>query len=553
MNYETIINGLRVSAHYSQRSIDEIFLPLLHRLTAMQREKGSRLLVMLAAPPAAGKSTLLSFLQQLSRTTPGVTPITAIGMDGFHRYQSYLLSHTLERDGEVLRMVDVKGCPETFDLAKLTDAVARVAAGECCGWPSYDRLLHNPVENAQTVTGEIVVLEGNYLLLDRPGWRELHRYADYTIKITAEEADLRQRLIERKAASGASVEEAVHFAEFSDLHNARLCLRYSLLADLTLKMNSDGEYTTPMLFTDEAHNCFAKDPAVVKLNGTYYLYYSMASVRHDGAVNTGMNNAQARFGIGIAQSSDLTHWQIIGAVPETQPCEEKGIAAPGAVVLDGKVHLFYQTYGNGPKDAICHAVSADGIHFEKDGTNPVFSPTPDWCNGRAIDADVCVFQNKLFLYFATRDHKGEVQKIGGAWAELGSDFSRDSWHQIARGTLIAPEMQWEGQCTEAAATIVNRGQLFLFYGGSYNCTPQQIGVAVSDDGCFFRKLSPNPILPCGTPHSWHSSESGHPFAFRDDDGRAYLFHQGSADNGKTWYLSKREIRFDEENVPYLVE
>lgn len=309
-----------------------------------------------------------------------------------------------------------------------------------------------------------------------------------------------------------------------------------------------------MLFTDRQHSCFAKDPAVVKLNGVYYLYYSMASVRTEGGqVNTGMHNAQARFGIGIARSQDMVDWEIVSALEENQPCEANGVAAPGAIVLDGKVHLFYQTYGNGPKDAICHAVSEDGIHFRKDPTNPVLAPTTDWCNGRAIDADVCVFRGKLFLYFATRDHAGEIQKLGGAWASLDSAFSREDWHQITRGSLLTPELPWEGRCTEAAATIVNDDRMFLFYGGAFNCSPQQIGVAVSEDGCFFRRLSSEPFLPNGEPGSWNSSESGHPFAFRDDDGRAYLFYQGSADGGRTWYLSKKEIIFDGKNVPHLAE
>lgn len=308
-----------------------------------------------------------------------------------------------------------------------------------------------------------------------------------------------------------------------------------------------------MLFTDESHNCFAKDPAVVKFGGRYYLYYSTAGMRNEnGAVTCGMQNGQAKFAIGIAVSENLENWRILTTLPATQACEANGVAAPGAIVLDGRVHLFYQTYGNGPRDAICHAVSEDGVHFVKDATNPVFSPTADWCNGRAIDADVCEFHGKIFLYFATRDHSGEIQKIGGAWAERDADFSRGSWHQITLGSLLAPELSWEGQCTEAPAAIVNGGQMFLFYGGSYNCTPQQIGVAVSDDGCFFRRMAATPFLPCGTPDSWNSSESGHPFAFRDSDGRAYLFHQGSADGGKTWYLSRRELIFDEQNRPRLI-
>lgn len=139
-------------------------------------------------------------------------------------------------------MVDVKGTPETFDLEKLTAAVARVASGEVCGWPDYDRMLHNPVENARQVDGGIVILEGNYLLLDADGWRELHKYADYTIRILADEESLRQRLISRKIASGAAPEDAVHFVEFSDLYNARLCLAHMLPADLTLQMQPGGRY-----------------------------------------------------------------------------------------------------------------------------------------------------------------------------------------------------------------------------------------------------------------------------------------------------------------------
>lgn len=242
MEYQTIINGIAVTAHYPDADVESVFLPLLRKLTKMQQDKGGRLLVMLAAPPAAGKSTLLSFLHQLSRKVPGIAPITAIGMDGFHRYQSWLLTHTLLRDNQEVCMVDVKGTPETFDLEKLTAAVARVASGEVCGWPDYDRMLHNPVENARQVDGGIVILEGNYLLLDADGWRELHKYADYTIRILADEESLRQRLISRKIASGTAPEDAVRFVEFSDLYNARLCLAHMLPADLTLQMQPDGRY-----------------------------------------------------------------------------------------------------------------------------------------------------------------------------------------------------------------------------------------------------------------------------------------------------------------------
>ena len=242
MNYNRMINGLSVTAEYSDESVETVFLPLLRGLTAMQKRLGRRVVVMLAAPPAAGKSTLASFLQFLSGQTPGVTPITAIGMDGFHRYQDYLLSHTVVRDGKEIPMVKIKGAPVTFDLDTLADRIRRVREGEVCPWPEYDRTLHNPVDGAVTVAGDIVLIEGNYLLLNEPGWRELKNCADYTIRILAEVSELRERLIARKAASGVSHREAEEFVDNSDIPNAVLCINRTAEADLTLKLEKDGSY-----------------------------------------------------------------------------------------------------------------------------------------------------------------------------------------------------------------------------------------------------------------------------------------------------------------------
>ena len=295
-----------------------------------------------------------------------------------------------------------------------------------------------------------------------------------------------------------------------------------------------------MLFTNTKLNCFAKDPAVIHFKDKYFLYYT---VRYNADL----------IGVGIATSDDMENWTDIAEVPLTQEYEKTGIGAPAAIVLGGKVHLFYQTYGTWRDDKICHAVSEDGINFVKNPDNPIYKPTDAWCCGRAIDAYVCVFGGKLWLYIATRDHDMKIQKIGAAYADVDSDFSKEAWTQALRGTVLAPEFKWEGECIEAPATIVNDGKMFMFYGGSYNCTPQQIGCAVSSDGVLFEKIFTEPFIPCGKEGEWNSSESGHPYAFRDDDGRAYLFYQGSSDMGKTWYLSRVEIGFDENNIPYIMK
>lgn len=292
-----------------------------------------------------------------------------------------------------------------------------------------------------------------------------------------------------------------------------------------------------MYFADTSRGRpYAKDPAVVKFDGRYWMYYSIPPYG-DGREKDG-------WAIGIAVSSDLTEWTRIGELTPQADYESNGLCAPGAIVLDGHIHLFYQTYGNGPKDAICHAVSADGTEFRRNASNPVFSPTGDWNNGRAIDADVIVHDGKLFLYFATRDPQGEIQMQGVATAPLGSGFGRDAWTQAGGGTILQPELPWEGQCIEAAATCKRDGRLYMFYAGAYNNWPQQIGCAVSDDGVGWQRLFTEPFLPNGPAGSWNSSESGHPYLFTDEDDRTYLFYQGNNDNGKTWYLSQVEIVWD---------
>ena len=240
--YSVNINGIGVRAVYSDRAVEEIFIPLLKRLTGIRKEKGKRILAMLAAPPGAGKSTLLSFLEKTAREREGILPVQTIGMDGFHRRQEYLLSHFAERDGEQIPMVNIKGAPVTFDLEKLTERIGRIAAGDICSWPVYDRLLHNPVEDAIRVDGEIVLLEGNYLLLDEDGWRELPRFADYTISVRADEDLLRTRLIDRRIRTGVEAEAATKFVDFSDMPNVRLCLEKTLPADLQLRLDEKGEY-----------------------------------------------------------------------------------------------------------------------------------------------------------------------------------------------------------------------------------------------------------------------------------------------------------------------
>lgn len=308
--------------------------------------------------------------------------------------------------------------------------------------------------------------------------------------------------------------------------------------------NTDDS-STFMYYTDDSRDRnFAKDPSITFFQGRYLMYYSVKSY-------TDINGMRHGLGIGIAESTDLKTWKRISDIntDSTATYESNGIGAPCALVIDDKLHLFYQTYGNRENDAICHAWSYDGINFTRNDTNPIFSPDGAWNIGRAIDAEVIHFKDSYWLYFATRDLAYEIQMLGVAKAPGTTNFNREDWEHVSIDEpILKPELTWEKNCIEAPSVIERDGKLYMFYAGAYNNEPQQIGVAVSSDGINWERLFDQPFLTNGASGTWNSDESGHPDIFEDSNGRTWLFYQGNNNNGYTWYISNKEV-FWENGIP----
>jgi predicted GH43/DUF377 family glycosyl hydrolase len=285
---------------------------------------------------------------------------------------------------------------------------------------------------------------------------------------------------------------------------------------------------------------FSKDPAVVRFGDRYLMYFSIPPERGDN-----------RWGQAVATSEDLLNWETIAELEPNGNAEARGLCAGGAIVLGDRVHLFYQTYGRGPRDAICHATSSDGVTFERSADNPILRASGDWNCGRTIDAEAHVVGDELFCYWATRDPRFKVQMLGVHSAPLGSDLSAKHWRQRCTKSILKPELPWERNCIEAPTICLRSNTYVMFYAGAYNNEPQQIGVAFSQDGLAWERMSDRPFLANGETGEWNSSESGHPGIFVDPrDGATWLFFQGNSDNGKSSYLSKRRIEWDG-HVPQL--
>lgn len=304
--------------------------------------------------------------------------------------------------------------------------------------------------------------------------------------------------------------------------------------------------STPRVYYGHPTGRHTKDPSVVEFKGRYIMYHSLQ--RADGT-----------WSCAAAESSNLLNWKDRGTLDLKVPSGKVGAAAPDALVHNGEVHLFFQSYGGSGTDKILYAHSADGVAFEQDPVEPIAYPTDgDWNNGRAIDAEPQIVGDELFVYWATRDPRGRVQMVGLSRAPLDADWSDPAsyTHASTEGAVLAPtvpteldpedlDLGWEQQCIEAPTLLEHKGLYYMFYAGAYNNSPQQIGVAVSRDGVKYRRLfGGRPILGPGPKGSWNASESGHPGVFVHSDGDAYLFYQGdNHPDGIAWHLSMVPIRW----------
>lgn len=239
--YLFTVNGFEMETIYNQETIDKVFMPLLEKFTELQKEKASRIVVFLAAPPAVGKTTLCQFLEYLSQQKEDVTEVQALGLDGFHYHSEYINSHDAVVLGKTVPMKTVKGCPETYDTEKLQKKLEKIKQ-ENILWPIYDRNIHDVVEDVTEVMKDIVLIEGNWLLLNEEPWKSIKEIADYTILIQSAEETLKERLIGRKIKGGLSREEAEAWYVNSDSVNVKRVLHTSIPGDLMLKVENDGDY-----------------------------------------------------------------------------------------------------------------------------------------------------------------------------------------------------------------------------------------------------------------------------------------------------------------------
>jgi pantothenate kinase len=187
---------------------------------------GTRRVVGVTGAPGVGKTTYA-----LSLVAVSDMPAAYLPMDGFH-----LADATLRALGRL----DRKGAPDTFDAWGYAALLRRVREerGHVVYAPGFERDLEQPIAGALAVPPEteLVVTEGNYLLLDRPEWRAVRAELDEVVHLETDHAVRRRRLVARHVEFGKTPAEAEAWVARVDDANAALVAAAAHRADRVVRL-----------------------------------------------------------------------------------------------------------------------------------------------------------------------------------------------------------------------------------------------------------------------------------------------------------------------------
>lgn len=120
--------------------------------------------------------------------------------------------------------------------------------------------------------------------------------------------------------------------------------------------------------------------------------------------------------------------------PILQPVEEhawesREVFNPGAIYLDGKVHLLYRAMGNDNISRLGYASSTDGVTFDERLPNPVFEPANDSEKDGCEDPRLTQLDGQLIMTYTALREYSHLQVYQIAFTSIAAeDFVNKRWN-----------------------------------------------------------------------------------------------------------------------------
>jgi pantothenate kinase len=216
------LDQTRTRLKLERTQVERFYYPLATRLLAGY-EAAPRTIVAVAGPPGSGKTAFAAILVGVLNAEAEAEVTALVGLDGWHYPNYYLKTHFHHRGAGRVSLRAIKGAPESFDARAAYEGLAHIRREEQVTFPVYSRQLHEPVPAGGTVEPwhQIVVAEGNYLLLDEDPWRRFLELFDLRVFISASPEILVANLQERHRRGGKTPETIERHMREVDLPNAR--------------------------------------------------------------------------------------------------------------------------------------------------------------------------------------------------------------------------------------------------------------------------------------------------------------------------------------------
>jgi len=235
------VAGYIVTVRLTAAEMLGVLLPFLLWLDAIPQRLGRRALVGLAGPPGSGKTTLAALIRWLWSQFPTRARLACLSIDGWHLPNAELDRRTFRLpDGTRLPLRARKGSPGTFDVPALVAALQSLKTSRAAAvLPRYDRTIHEPVSGAVTVDPDtdLILLEGNYVLLQKPPWHRVRALMDAGVFIEIDPSLCRRDIIERHRRGGLSHAQAVAKYDSNDAANTSIVMPTRAQADLVLRFD----------------------------------------------------------------------------------------------------------------------------------------------------------------------------------------------------------------------------------------------------------------------------------------------------------------------------